>query len=161
MNPRMVVSIPDPLHITLLASRKEMGTVMNRHTEPIAPTTHPLNRDKEACLHVEVDGFGAIVKRCFHKIHKGRSGFLCKMHHDLSVKLKPQYRTITTDEADYGEEKLRNKAQKEVTSSRGNVSIDYTNYVQWGWARQPMIFVEDESGRMTMSFSDPDDLEED
>ncbi len=161
MNPRFVVSVSDPMNVTLLASRKEMGTVINRHPEPIHPQVHPLERDKETCLHVETDGFGAVTKRCFHKVHPGRSGFLCKMHHDLNVKLKPQYRTITTDESDWEEAKLRERIRREVSASRGNVSIDYANYVQWGWARQPMIFVEDASGQMVQTFSDPADFEED
>lgn len=164
MNARIIVSPLDPFEVTLVADKSKTGSLANRPVMDIPQTQiHPLDRNKDTCLYVEVDQFGSVVKKCYNRVHVGRHGFLCKMHHDLNVKMKPQHRTIYMDESDLNELALINKMKGEVEVARYEsatvkpdmVTVDYTSYVQWGWIRQPMLFIENGFGEIEQGFYDP------
>ena len=162
MTPRLVIATLDPFEVVCLSKKNPLGSVLNTVSGTnFAPTIHPLDRDKETCCYLETDQFGHPVKRCYNKVFLGRSGFLCKMHHDVDVKLKPQFRTIYKNESDFEEWDLRSKMQREVVSGRILFdTLDYSKYIQWNWAKQPMLFIEDKFGNQEQAFYEPEELED-
>ena len=164
MTPRLVIPVPDPFEVVCLSKKNPLGSVLNTVSGTnFAPVIHPLDRDKETCCYLETDQFGHSVKRCYNKVFLGRSGFLCKMHHDVDVKLKPQYRTIYKNESDYEEWDLRARMQREVVKTAvpdPKTGVVYWDYVQWNWAKQPMLFIEDQFGNQEQAFYEPEELED-
>ena len=169
MTPRLIITISDPFEVTCLSKKNPLGSVLAIISGlNLAPIIHPLDRDKDTCLYIEADQFGHPIKKCYNRVYQGRTGFLCKMHHDISVKMKPQYRTIYKNEDDFEEWDVRAIMQREVVSCRAPVHaplakgdfLDYSKYVQWNWAKQPMLFIEDKFGNQEQAFYEPEELDE-